>query len=56
MLDVIIIGGGAAFGSDFDGMECQLFLQNALGIQILTDAVIQKFGFSVAEKSVSKTQ
>ena len=36
MLDVVIIGGGAAFCSDFDGMECQLFLQNASGMQILT--------------------
>ena len=49
---LIKVGGEdvAALGSDFDGMECELFLQNASGMQILTDAVIQKFGFSVAEK------
>ena len=49
---LVKVGGEdvAAFGSDFDGMECQLFLQNASGMQILTDAVIQKFGHTVAEK------
>ena len=49
---LIAVGGEdvAAFGSDFDGMECKLFLQNASEMQILTDAVIRKFGFSVAEK------
>ena len=52
-LEHLIKCGGedvAACGSDFDGMECELFLENASGMQILTDAVIQKFGFSVAEK------
>ncbi|MBO5913579.1 MAG: membrane dipeptidase, partial [Clostridia bacterium] len=52
-LEHLIQCGGedvAACGSDFDGMECELFLENASGMQILTDAVIQKFGFSVAEK------
>lgn len=52
-LEHLIKCGGedvAACGSDFDGMECQLFLQNASGMQILTDAVIQKFGYTVAEK------
>lgn len=49
---LVKVGGEdvAALGSDFDGMECKLFLQNASGMQILTDTVIQKFGFSVAEK------
>lgn len=50
--DLIKVGGEdvAAFGSDFDGMECDLPFQNALGMQILADAIIKKFGFSVAEK------
>lgn len=52
-LEYLIKVGGedvAAFGSDFDGMDCDLPFQNASEMQILADAIIKKFGFSVAEK------
>lgn len=49
---LIKVGGEdvAAFGSDFDGMDCDLPFQNASEMQILADAIIKKFGLSVAEK------
>lgn len=48
----IKIGGEdvATFGSDFDGMDCKLFLQNVSEMKILVDAIIKKFGFLAAEK------
>ena len=49
---LIRIGGEevAALGSDFDGMDCKLFLRDAGGIQQLAEAIIATFGYSVAEK------
>lgn len=49
---LIKVGGQdiAAFGSDFDGMNCNLFLKDASGMPYLADALIKEFGFSVAEK------
>ncbi len=52
-LEYLINVGGeevAAIGSDFDGIDCELFIKNCAGIQILAEAIIKKFGFSVAEK------
>lgn len=53
---LIKVGGEdvAALGSDFDGMECALPFQNASKMQILTEALIKKFGFSVTEKIAFK--
>ncbi len=49
---LIKIGGEdvVALGSDFDGMDCELFLKGASQMQILAEAIIKRFGFSVAEK------
>ena len=49
---MIKVGGeeSAALGSDFDGMECQLFLKTAADMQVLAEALIKKFGYSVTEK------
>lgn len=40
----------AALGSDFDGMSCELEIKNASEMQKLSDAISEKFGFSIAEK------
>lgn len=40
----------AAIGTDFDGMDCQMFIKNAGQMQILADTLIKKFGYRVAEK------
>ena len=49
---LIKIGGedAAAIGTDFDGMECLMFIKDASGMQVLADALIKEFGFWVAEK------
>ena len=49
---LIKIGGEdiAALGSDFDGMDCGLEFGNASGMPKLSEAIVQKFGCSVAEK------
>ncbi len=49
---IIKVGGDetVAFGTDFDGMECEMFLNSCAEMPILAEAIIQKFGFSVAEK------
>ena len=49
---IIKIGGeeAVAFGTDFDGMQCDMFLQTCAEMPILADTVIKKFGYSVAEK------
>ncbi len=49
---LINIGGEqvAALGTDFDGMECEMFVKNASEMQLLADKLIKKFGFSLAEK------
>jgi len=49
---LIKIGGEdiAAFGTDFDGMQCDLFPKNAAQMPILAEALIKKFGFKIAEK------
>lgn len=49
---LISVGGQGvvALGTDFDGMECDLFLKDASEMQSIVDALIKKFGFSVAEK------
>ena len=49
---LIRVGGEdvAALGSDFDGMDCQLFLQDAGDMPTLTEAIIRAFGHPVAEK------
>ncbi len=48
---LIKVGGEnvAALGSDFDGMDCILPF-DASKMQILVEAIIKRFGFSVAEK------
>ena len=49
---LIKVGGEdvAALGSDFDGMECELPFKNAGDMQLLTQAIIEKFGNNIAEK------
>ncbi len=49
---LINIGGTSvvALGTDFDGMNCGLFLDTCAEMPILCEAIIKKFGFSVAEK------
>lgn len=49
---LIKIGGEdvAAIGTDFDGMNCNLFLKNSSGMHILADALIKKFGINLTEK------
>ncbi len=49
---LINIGGEdlPALGTDFDGMECEMFIENASEMQSLASILIDKFGFSVAEK------
>ena len=37
-------------GTDFDGMECELPFKNAGDMQVLTQAIIEKFGNNTAEK------
>lgn len=49
---LIKIGGEnlPALGSDFDGMNCGLFLKNCGEMQVFAEYLIKKFGFCVAEK------
>ncbi len=49
---LIKVGGEevAALGTDFDGMECELPFKNAGDMQLLTQAIIEKFGNNTAEK------
>ena len=49
---LIKVGGEnvAAFGTDFDGMQCDLGIKNALDMKKLVDEIIKNFGSSVAEK------
>ncbi len=49
---LINIGGQdlPALGSDFDGMDCEMFVNNNSEMQILVEKLIETFGFSVAEK------
>lgn len=49
---LINIGGEdvAAIGTDFDGMDCELFLKDASKIQTLCSELIKRFGFSMTEK------
>lgn len=49
---LIKVGGEdvAALGTDFDGMECEMFLKTCADMQLLADAIIKKFGYTVAEK------
>lgn len=49
---LIKVGGEdvAAFGTDFDGMQCEMFLKNCEKMQPLVEKIIKKFGYSVAEK------
>ena len=49
---LIKVGGKEipAFGTDFDGMECEMFLKDCSKMQILTEELIKKFRFSVTEK------
>ncbi len=49
---LIKIGGQdiAALGSDFDGIDCNLFLKNCSQMPILADALIKNFGTLLAEK------
>lgn len=49
---IIKIGGeeAVAIGTDFDGIECEMFLKTCAEMPILADALIKKFGYSVAEK------
>lgn len=49
---LIKIGGEdcPAIGTDFDGIDSELFIENCSGMQILTDAIEKKFGYHLAEK------
>ena len=49
---LINIGGEdiAAIGTDFDGMSCELAIKSAGEMPILVDALIDKFGYNLAEK------
>ena len=49
---IIKIGGedSVAIGTDFDGIECEMFLKNCGEMSILTQEIIKKFGYTVAEK------
>ncbi len=49
---LIRVGGEevAALGSDFDGMDCKLFLKDAGGMPTLAEAITKAFGYPVAEK------
>ena len=49
---IIKVGGedSVALGTDFDGIECGLFLENASGMTLFAEELIKRFGYSVAEK------
>lgn len=49
---LINVGGEdvAAIGTDFDGMDCEMFISGAGGMQKLAEMLIKKFGYSIAEK------
>lgn len=49
---LIKIGGEnvAAIGTDYDGMECEMFLKNCSEMQIFADALIKEFGINLSEK------
>lgn len=49
---LIKIGGEdvAAIGTDFDGMDCNLFLKDSSEMPILLDALTEKFGTNLTEK------
>ncbi len=52
-LEHLINTGGedvAAIGSDFDGIDCDLFLKTCAEIQILVEAILLKFGERLTEK------
>lgn len=53
---LIDIGGEdvAAIGTDFDGMCCELPIKNAGEMPILTESIIDNFGFKTAEKICHK--
>ncbi len=53
---LIKVGGEdvAALGTDFDGMECDLFIKTAAKMPELTEKLIKRFGFFVAEKIAFK--
>lgn len=40
----------AALGTDFDGMDCNLFLKNCAEMPILVNELMQNFGISLTEK------
>lgn len=49
---IIKIGGEdcPAIGTDFDGIDSEMFIENCSEMQILTEEIIKKFGFNSAEK------
>ncbi len=49
---LIKVGGEdvAALGTDFDGMECEMFLKTCADMPVLKTEIIKKFGYQVAEK------
>ena len=49
---LIKVGGedSAAIGTDFDGMDCEMFINCAGEMQMLAEILIKKFGYSIAEK------
>jgi len=49
---LIKVGGEdvAALGTDFDGIDCELFLKTCAEMPLLTDEIIKKFGCRLAEK------
>ncbi len=49
---LIKIGGEnvAAIGTDYDGIECEMFLKNCSEMQIFVDALIKEFGINLSEK------
>ena len=53
---LIKIGGEnvAAIGTDYDGIECEMFLKNCGEMQIFVDALIKEFGINLSEKICHK--
>ncbi len=49
---IINIGGEdiASIGSDFDGIDCDLFLKNCAEVPVLINAIAEKFGDRITEK------
>ena len=49
---LINVGGedSASIGTDFDGIDCKMFINGAGEMRVFVEALIKRFGYSVAEK------